>query len=360
MVRTVRETCPRANMDPPNASQFMSFTIPDTDELEFQDRCSAWYNGDCVHSHQSLFSVSPSSEHPCWARSIPGPMIFDNQATVANTLRQPQHTVIEGSYTTVYNLPSTPAGLDSWPSVPSDPGDRYQQHAPSPINDTHIRATSSQSMRHNLPRLVINSPPLSRYTCTAQTNTCHTGETGINCQYRSDPADLLQPNPYQGRSPSSSGSDECQSPSSDGSWVDVAKQDGMDIDWTETVPNEYRNLSLRQSSGEVPNFGGVDGHLGRGRDFPISGIWNDYIGNVETSDISSATLSHSPEPTRWSLQRGRDTEIGAPESGSRMRREVATQHNRDAVSPFNGIACLRCQIKRITVGVSSARYSRLR
>ena len=360
MVRAVRETGPRANMDPPNASQFMSFTIPDTDELEFQARYSAWYNGDCVHSHRSLFSASPSSEHPCWARSIPEPMIFDNQATVANTLRQPQHTVIEGSYTTVYNLPSTPARLDSWPSVPSDPGDRYQQHAPSPINDTHIRATSSQSMRHNLPRLVIDGPQVSGYACTVPTNTYHTGETGINCQYRSDPADLLQPCPYQGRSPSPSGSDECQSPSSDGSWVDVAKQDGMDIDWTESVPNEHGNLSLRQISGEVPNFGGMDGHLGRERGFPISGIWNDYIGNVETSDVSSARLSHSPEPARWSLQRGRDTEIGAPGSEGPMRREAATQRNRDAVSPFNGIACLRCQIKRITVSVSSVRYSRLR
>ena len=360
MVRAVHETRPRANMDPPDASRFMGFTTPDTDELDFQARYSAWYNGDCVHSHRSLYSVSPSAEHPCWARSVPGPMIFDNQATVANTLRQPQHTVIEGSYTTVYSLPSTPASLDIWPRGHNDPGDRYQQHAPSPVNDAHTRATSSQSMRRNLPRLVIDGPQVSRYACTVPTNTCHTGETGIKCQYRSDPAGLLQPCPYQGRSPSSSGSDECQSPSSDGSWVDVAKQDVMDIDWTESVPNEHGNLSLRQGSGGVPNFGEMDGHLGRERGFPISGIWNDYNLNMETSDVSSARLSHSPEPARWSLQRGRDTETGAPGSGSRMRREAATQPNRDAVSPFNGIACLRCQIKRITVSVPSTQYSRLR
>ena len=272
MVRAVRETSPRANMDPSHASQFMGFNITDIDELEFQARYSAWYNGDCVHSHRSLFSVSPSSEHPCWARSIPGPMLFDNQATVVNTLRQPQHTVIEGSYTTVYNLLSSPARLDSWPTGPNDSGDRYQQHASPLNNDAHTRTTSSQSMRLGLPRLVIDGPQVSRCASTVLTNISHTGETGINYRYRSDPAGLLQPCPYQQRSPSSSGSDECQSPHSDGSWVDVTEEDGMDIDWTESVPNEHGYLSLRQRSGEITNFDGMDGHLGRERGFPTSGI----------------------------------------------------------------------------------------
>ena len=81
---------------------------------------------------------------------------------------------------------------------------------------------------------------------------------------------------------------------------------------------------------------------------------------METSDVFTAGFSPSPEPTRWSLQGGRDTEIGAPESGNRARLKVATQHDGVAMSPFNDIACLRCQIKRITVSLPSTQYSRVR
>ena len=350
MVRAVCETHPRVNMDPPNASPFMTINISDTDEPEFQARYFAWRNGDGAQHHQSLFSVSPSSEHPCWSHFISRPVILENQETVANTLRQPQHNVFEGSYTTVYNPPSAPVGLDSWPRGPSNPGDRYHQHAPSPVNDTHIRATPSQSMRLNLPRLVIERPP---------TNTWHTREPGINCQCRPNPSDLLRPLPYQGRSPSSSGSDECQSPLSDSSWVDVADEDYMDIDWTERVPGEPSNLSLRQRSGEVPSHGGMEGSSGRERGFPVSSISNDYVGNVATSELASAGLSHPHEPTRWSLQAPRDTEISTSQSGSRRRRVSSAQRNKDAVSTFNGTACLRCQLKRVTVSVPSALCPRL-
>ena len=350
MVRAVHETRPRANMDPPNASPFMTMNISDTDEPEFQARYFAWCNVDCAQSHQSLFSVSPGSEHPCWTHFISRPMILDNQATVANTLRRPQHNVFERSYTTVHNHPSAPAGLDSWPRGPSNHGDRYTQHAPSPVDDTHIRATSSQSMRPNLPRLVIDSPP---------TNTWHTGEPGINCQYRPNPSDLLRPYPYQGRSPSSSGSDECQSPWSDSSWVDVADEDYMDIDWTERVPSEPSNLSLRQRSGEVPNLGKMEGGSERERGFHVSSISSDYIGNVATSGLTSVGLSHPHETTRWSLQAPRDTEIGASQGRSRKRRVSSAQGNKDTVSTFNGTACLRCQLKRVPVSVPSARYPRL-
>ena len=339
MVRVVRETCPGVNMNPPNASPFMAINISNTDEPEFQARFFAWCNDDCAQSHRSLFSVSPGPEHPCWARFIGRPMILDNQATVANTLIQPQHDVFERSYTTVYNPPSASAGLDSWPRGPSNIG--------SPVDDTSIRATSSQSMRLNLPRLVIDSPQMSRYASTAPTNTWHTGEPGINYQYRPNPSDLLQPYPYQGRSPSSSGSDECQSPWSDSSWVNVADEDDMDIDWTERVPSEPSNLTLRQRSGEVANLGGMEGSPGRERGFPVSGDSNDYIGNVATSGLTSAGLSHPPEPTYWSLQTPSDTEVGASQSACR-RRQV-----------LSGIACVRCQLKRIQVSVTSARYPRL-
>ena len=358
MVRSVRETRPRANMDPPNASPFMTTNIPDTAEPEFEARYFAWCNGDCAQSHQSLFSVSPGSEHPCWANFISRPMILDNQATVANTIRQPQHDVFEGSHIMVYNPPSAPPGWDSWPKGPSNPGNRYHPHAPSPVVDTHIRAISSQSMRLNLPRLVIESPQVPRYACSNPTNTLHTGDAGINCQYRPNPSDLLQPCPYQGRSPSSSGSDECQSPCSDSSWVDVADEDDMDIDWTEGVPHEPSNLSLRQRSREEPNRGGIEGSSGRERDFPVSSISNDYIGNVATSGPTSAGLSHPHEPTRWSSQAPRDTKLDASQGRSRRRRVLSAQRNKDAVSTFNGTACLRCQLKRVTVSVPSARSPR--
>ena len=359
MVRAVRETCPRANMDPPNPSPFMTTNIPDTDEPEFQAGYFAWCNGDCAQPRQSLFSVSPGPEHPCWARFSNRPMILDNQATVANTLRQPQHNNFEGRYATVYNPSSASAGLDSWPRGPSDSGDEYHQHAPLPVDDTHIRATSLQSMRHNLPRLVIDSPQVSGYACTAPTNTWHTGEPGINCQYRPNPSTLLQPYTYQGRSPSSSGSDECQSPWSDGSWVDVADEDVMDIDSTGRVPSELSNLSLRQRSEEVPDLSGMEGNSGRERGFPVSNIWNDYTSNVATSGLTSAGFSHPHEPTRWSLQAPRGTAIDPSQSGSRRRRVSSVQPNKDAVSMFNGTACLRCQIKRVPVSVPSARYPRL-
>ena len=337
-------------MDPPNASPFVTMNIPDTDEPEFQARYFAWCNVDCAQSHQSLFSVSPDSEHPCWARCIGRPMILDNQATLANTLRRPQHNIFEGSYTTVHSHPSAPAGLDSCPRGPSNYGDRYPQHTPSPVDNTHMRATSSQSMRPNLPRLVIDSPPI---------NTWHTGEPGINCQYRTNPSDLLRPYAYQGRSPSSSGSDGCQSPGSDSSWVEIADEDYMDIDFTERVRSEPSNLSLRQRSREVLNLGGMDSSSGHETGFPVSSISNDYVSNVTTSGLTSAGLSHPHEPTHWSLQEPRDTDIGASQGGSRRRRVSSAQRNNDAVSTFNGTACLRCQLKRVPVSVPSARYPRL-
>ena len=359
MVRALRETCSGAKTDPPNASPFMTMNILDTDEPEFQARYFAWRNGDCAQSHQSLFSVSPGSEHPYWARFISRPMVLDNQTTVANALRQPQDNVLEGRYTTVCNPPSASAGLDSWPRGPSNIGDRYHKYAPSPVDDAHIRATSSQTMRLNLPRLVIDSPQVSRYACTATTNTWHTGEQGINCQYLPNPSDLLQPYPYQRRSPSSSGSDECHSACSDSSWVDVAADDNMDIDWTERVPSESNHLSLRQRFGELPSLGGIEGRSGLERCFPVSGISKNDIGNVATSGLASAGLSYSPDPTRWSSQTPGDTETGASQSGSRRRRGSSAQHNEDAVSTLNGIACLRCQLKRVPVSVPSAQDPRL-
>lgn len=345
MVRAVRETCPRANMDPPNASPFMTTNYPDTEEREFQ---FGWCNEDCAQPRQSLFSASPSPEHPCWARFINPPMILDNQSTVANTLGQPQHNIFEGRHTTVYNPPS---------AHPSDPGDSYHQPVPTPVDDTHIRTTPSQSMRPNLPRLVIDSSQVSVYARTGPTNTWHTGEPGINCRYRPNPSDLLQPYAYQGRSPSSSGSDECQSPWSDGSWVDVADEDLMDIDGTGRVPNELSNLSFRQRIEEAPDLGGMEGNSGRERGFAVSNISNDYTGSVSISGLTSAGFSHPHEPTRWSLQAPRD--IDPYQSGSRRRRVSSVQGNRDAVSTFNGTACLRCQLKRVPVSVPSARYPTL-
>ena len=359
MVRAVRETCPRANMDPPNVSPFMTTNISDTEDPEFQARYSAWCNEDCAQPRQSLFSVSPGPEHPCWARLINRPMILDNQATVANTFEQPQHNIFEGRYTTVYNPPSALAGLDSWPRGPSDPGDRYHQHVPSPVDDTHTRVTSSQSMRFNLPRLVIDSPQVSIYARTAPTNAWHTGEPGINCQYRPNPSNLLQPYAYQGRSPSSSGSDECQSPWSDESWVDVTDEDVMDIDCIGRVPSELSNLSLRQRSEKVPDLGGMEGNSGRERGFPVSNISNDYTGCVATSGLTSTGFSHPHEPTHWSWQAPRDIEIDPSHIGSRRRRESSAQRNKDAVSTPNVTACLRCQLKRVPVSVPSTRYPRL-
>ena len=357
MVRAVRKTCPGANMDRPNAPQFVTTNDPNTDEPDFQAGYVAWCNGDCAQSHGSLFSALPGPEHPCWAHFISRPMILNSQATAANALRQSQHNILGGSHPAVCYPQSTPAGLDSWQVGPSNTWDRHHQHASPPIDDTHRRATSAQSTRPTLPRLVIDSSQVSGYACTATTNMWYSGESGDNDLYRSPLPDLLQPNHYQGRSPSSSGSDGCHSPGSDGSWVDVAAEDVMDIEWTQRVPKEHSNLSLRQTPEQVLNLGRRESNLEVERGFAVSGVSNDYIRNELNSDIVSAGTSHVPEPTRFSLQTARDTEVGASHSGGRRRRALSARHDKGAVSTFNGIACLHCQVKRVPVSVSSVRVS---
>lgn len=351
MVRAVRETCPGANMDPPNAPPFVNTNDLDTDEPDFQAGYVAWCQGDCAQPHGSLFSALPGPEHPCWAHFISRPMILNNQTTAANALRQPQHDFLGGSYPGVYCPQSRPAGLDSWHVGPSNPWDTYQQHAPSPMDDTHRRTTSAQSTRPTLPRLVVDSSQVSGYACTATTNIRYSGESSDNGRYRSPSSDLLQPNHHQGRSPSSSGSDGCPSPGSDSSWVDVAAGDVMDIDWTERVPKEHSYLNLRHGPEEVLNLGGRGSNLGVEKAFAVFDVSNDCIRDEPISDITSAGLSHVPEPTRYSLQMARDSEVGASHGGNRGRRALSTRHDKDVM------ACLHCQVKRVTVSVPSVRVS---
>ena len=348
MVRAVRETCPGANMDPPNAPPFVTANDLDTDEPDFQAGYVAWCHGDCAQSHGSLFSALPGPEHSCWAHFRSRPMILNNQTTAANALRQPQHNILGGSYPAVYYPQSIPARLDSWQVGPSNPWIGHHQHAPSPIDGTHMRAPSARSPRPTLPRLIVDSSQAYPDTCTATTNMWYSGESGDNGQCRSTLSDLLQPNPYQGRSPSSSGSDGCHSPGSDGSWVDVAARDVMDVDWTEEVS---------QRPEEVLNLGGREGHLGVERGFAVSDVSNDCIRDEPVPDITSAGLSDVPEPTRCSLQTAGDTDVGASHSGNRGRRALSVRHDKDTVSTLNGGACLHCQVKRVTVGVLSARVS---
>ena len=323
MVRTVRQTFPRANMNPPNAPPLVTARNSDTVDLEVQAACIAWCNGEYAQSYGSLFSALPDSEHPCWTQFLSRPMILDNQTTAANTLRQPRHDILGGSYPAVYYPESIPAELDSWQMGLSNPWDRYHQHAPSPIDDTHRRATSAQPTRPILPRLVVDSPQVSRHAYTATPN-MYSGESVDNDWYRSPVPDLLQPNYPQGRSPSSSGSDGCHSPGSDSSWVAVDAGDAMDIDhWIERVPEEQSYLDSRHGPEEVLNHGGRESGLEVERTFAVSDVSNDRIRDEPVSDIASAGLS--------------------PHSGRR--------------ATFNDIACLRCQLKRVTVSVPSVRVS---
>ena len=345
MVRTVRETCPRANMNPPNAPPLIITKDSDTVEPEVQAGLVAWY-GNCAQSQRSLFGALPGPEHSCWAQFLSRPMILDNQTTAANALGQPQHNILGGSYPVVYYSQSTPAESDSLQVGLSNAWDRYH-HAPSPIDDTLRRATSAQSTRPMLPRLVVDSSQVSRNACTATTNMWCSGESGYNGQYRSPLPDLLQPNYHQGRSPSSSGSEGCHSPGSDDSWVDVDAGDVMDIEWTETVPEERSHLNFRHGLEEVLSLGERESNLGVERGFPLSGVSNDCIRDEPISDIASAGLSHVPEPTRC-----RDAH-----SGRQGRRASSARHDEDAVSTFNDSACLRCQLKRVIVSIPSVRVS---
>ncbi len=353
MVRAVRETYSGANMNPPNPPQLVTTNGPDTNEPDLQAGYVAWFNSDCAQSHRSLFSALPGPENPCWAPFRCRPMILNNHTTAANALGQPQQSIFGGSCPTVCYPQSTPAGLDSWQMGPSNPSYRYYQHAPLPIDNTHICATSSQSTRATLPRLVVHSSQASGHAYTATTNIWYPGESGLNGQYRSTSSDFLQPHTYQGRSPSPASSDECHTPGSDGSWVDVAAEDVMDIDGTERVPKEHSNLSLRPRSGEVPSLRGIESNSGRERSFSVSGISNDCLQNVPTAGITSAGLSHVPEPTRCSLQTARDTKVGVSQSGGEGPLALTAQHDKNAVSTLNDIACLRCQVKRVVVSVPS-------
>ena len=323
MVRTVRETFPRANMNSSNAPPFVTARDPDTVELEVQAAYIAWCNGECAQSHGSLFSALPDSENPCWARFLSRPMILHNQTTAANALRQPRHDILGGSYPAVYYPESIPAELDSWQTSLRNPWDRYHQHAPSPMDDTHRRVTSAQLARPILPRLVVDSPQVSRHACTATPN-MYTGESVENGWYRSPVPDLLQPNYHQGRSPSSSGSDGCHSPGSDSSWVAVDAGDAMDIDHRiERVPEEQSYSDSRHGAEEVLNHDGRESGLEVETTFAVSDASNDRIRDEPVYDIASAGLS--------------------PHSGRR--------------ATFNDIACLRCQLKRVTVSVPSVQVS---
>ena len=322
MVRTVRETFPRANMNPPNAPPFVTARDSDTVELEVQAAYIAWCNGECAQSHGSLFSALPDSDHPCWAGFLSRPMIFNNQTIAANALRQPQHDILGGSYPAVYYPEPVPAELDSWQMGLRNPWDRHHQHAPSPIDDTHRRATSAQPTRPILPRLVVDSPQMSRHACTATPN-MYSGESVDKDWYRSPVPDLLQPKYHQGRSPSSSGSDGCHSPGSDSSWVAVDAGDAIDIDHRiERVPEEQSYLESRHGPEEVLSHGGRGG-LEIERTSAVSDVSNDRIRDEPVSNIASAGLS--------------------PHSGRR--------------ATFNDIACLRCQLKRVTVSAPSVRVS---
>ena len=357
MVRAVRETCSGANMDPPNTPPFVTTNDLDTDEPDFQAGFIAWCQGDCSQSHGSLFSALPGPEHPLWAHFISRPMILKDQTIAANALGQPQLDILRGSYPAVYCPQSRPVGLDSWHVGLSNPGDRYHQHAPSPIDDTHRRATSAQSTRPTLPRLVVDSSQVSGSACTTTTNMWFSGESGGNGRYRSPSSDLLQANHHPGRSPRSPSSDGCHSPESDGSWVDVAAGDVMDIDWTERVPKEHSYLKLRHGPEDVLNLGGSGSNLGVERDFAVFAVSNDYIRDEPISDITSAELSYDSEPTRCFLQSARDTEVGASHNRNRGRRALRARHDKDAVSTFKGTACLHCQVKRVNVSVPLARVS---
>ena len=338
-------------MNPPNAPPFIITKDSDTVEPEVQAGFVAWcLNGNCAQSQRSLFSALPGPEHSCWAQFLSGPMILDNQTTAANALGQPQHNILGGSYPVVCYPQSTPAESDSLQVGLSNAWDRYH-HAPSPIDDPLRRATSAQSTRPMLPRLVVDSSQVSRNACTTTTNTWYSGESGDNGPYRSPLPDLLQPNYHQGRSPSSSGSEGCHSPGSDGSWVDVDAGDVTDIEWTETVPKERSYLDLRHGLEEVLSLGERESNLGVERGFPLSGV-SDCIRDEPISDIASAGLSHIPEPTRC-----RDAEAGTSHSRRQGRRALSARHDEDAVSMFNDRACLRCQVKRVIVSVPSVRVS---
>ena len=349
MVRRVRETCPRANVNPPNAPPFIIKMDSDTVGPEVQARFIAWCNGKCAQSQRSLFSALPSPEHSCWAQFLSQPMILDNQTTAANALGQPQHDIVGGSYPVVYYPQSTPAESDFSQVGLSNAWDRYH-HAPSPIDNTLRRATSAQSTRPMLPRLVVDSSQVSRDACTATTDMWYSGGSADNDRYRFPLPDLLQPNYYQGRPPSSSGSEGCHSPGSDGSWVDIDAGDVMDTEWTETVPEERSHLDSRHRLEEVLRLGGRESKLGVETGFSLSGISNDSIRDEPISDIALAGLSHIPEPTHC-----RDAEARASHSGRQGRRASNARHDEDGVSTFNDSACLRCQLKRVTVSVPSVR-----
>lgn len=350
MVRAVRETFPRANMNPPNGPPFISTRDSDTIEPEVQAGYVAWCNGNYAQPRGSLFSVLPGPEHPCWAR-LSRPMIGNNQTTAANALRQPQHNFLEGNYSGVSYPPSTPAGLDSWQVGLSNPWDSNHQHAPSPIDDPRRRAISVQSTRPVLPRLIVDSSQVSGYVCTATTNMWYSGESGDNGQYRSPLSGLLQPNHHQGRSPSSSGSDGCHSPGSDDSWVDVGVKDVMDIDCRERVPEEHSYSASRHGPEEVLSLAGRESYLAVERGFAVSNVSNNRSRDEPVYDIASAGSSHVSEPTHYSLQTARDAKVGASRYGRQGRRELSVRHDDDAVSTFNDSACLRCQLKRVTVRV---------
>ena len=337
MVRRVRETCPRANMNPPNAPPFIITRDSDTIEPDIQAAFIAWCNGNCAQSQRSLFSALPGPEHACWAQFLSRPMSLDNQTTAANALGQPQHNILGGGYPVVYYHQSTPAESDSLQVGLGNAWDRYQ-HAPSPIDDTLRRATSAQSTRPMLPRLVVDSSQVSRNACIATTNMWYSGESGDH---------LLQPNYHQGRSPSSSGSEGCHSPGSDGSWVDVDAGDVMDIGRTETVPEERGHLDLRHGLEEILSLGERGSKVGVERG---SGVSNDCIRDEPSSNLASAQLSHIPEPTRC-------RDAGASHSGMQGHRALSARHDEQAVSTFNDSACLRCQLKRVTVSVPLVRVS---
>ena len=129
----------------------------------------------------------------------------------------------------------------------------------------------------------------------------------------------------------------------------------MDIDWTDRVPKEHSNLSSRPRSRELPSLGRIESNSGRERSSSVSGVLNDCSHNVPTSGITSAGLSHVPKPTRCSFQTPRDTKVEASQSGDQGRLALIPRHDQNAVSTFNDIACLRCQVKRVTVSVPLVR-----